>query len=173
MYSSTLSLTSALDRMGGQRHASAALPPGKKLSTSCIGGWVGPRAGLDRRGKSPHSTGIRSPDRPIRRESLSEYVILIAFPLQQWLHERASMLHYTYAFWTVQLEVFYSCSGRCANYKFYLYSGRYANDILCTYAGKYANYKFYTFPVNLLMTYTTHFPANNLFAYSTLFRHIC
>ena len=26
----------------------------------------------------------------------SEYVILIAFPLQQWFHERASMLRYTY-----------------------------------------------------------------------------
>ena len=26
----------------------------------------------------------------------SEYVILIAFPLQQWSHERASMLRYTY-----------------------------------------------------------------------------
>jgi hypothetical protein len=26
----------------------------------------------------------------------SEYVIRIAFPLQQWLHERASMLRYTY-----------------------------------------------------------------------------
>jgi hypothetical protein len=26
----------------------------------------------------------------------SEYVILIAFPRQQWLHERASMLRYTY-----------------------------------------------------------------------------
>jgi hypothetical protein len=26
----------------------------------------------------------------------SEYVILIAFPLQQWLRERASILHYTY-----------------------------------------------------------------------------
>ena len=26
----------------------------------------------------------------------SEYVILIPFPLQQWLHERASMLRYTY-----------------------------------------------------------------------------
>jgi len=26
----------------------------------------------------------------------SEYVILIAFPLQQWLHERTSLLHYTY-----------------------------------------------------------------------------
>ena len=25
-----------------------------------------------------------------------EYVILIAFPLQQWLRERASMLRYTY-----------------------------------------------------------------------------
>ena len=25
-----------------------------------------------------------------------EYVIHIAFPLQQWLHERATMLHYTY-----------------------------------------------------------------------------
>jgi hypothetical protein len=28
-YSSTLSLTSALDEVGGQRHAPAALPPGK------------------------------------------------------------------------------------------------------------------------------------------------
>jgi hypothetical protein len=29
MYSSTLPLTSALDGVGGQRHAQAALPPGK------------------------------------------------------------------------------------------------------------------------------------------------
>jgi hypothetical protein len=26
----------------------------------------------------------------------SEYIILIAFPRQQWLHKRASMLRYTY-----------------------------------------------------------------------------
>jgi hypothetical protein len=26
----------------------------------------------------------------------SQYVTLIAFPLQQWLHERASMVRYTY-----------------------------------------------------------------------------
>jgi hypothetical protein len=26
----------------------------------------------------------------------SEYVILVAFPLQQWLHERASVLRYTH-----------------------------------------------------------------------------
>jgi hypothetical protein len=28
--------------------------------------------------------------------TLSEHAILIAFPPQQWLHERASVLHYTY-----------------------------------------------------------------------------
>ena len=26
----------------------------------------------------------------------SQFVILIAFPLQQWLHDRASLLRYTY-----------------------------------------------------------------------------
>ena len=45
-YSSTLSLTSALDGVGGQRHAPAALPPGKRLGTPCTGGWVGRKAGL-------------------------------------------------------------------------------------------------------------------------------
>jgi hypothetical protein len=33
--------------VGGQRHAPAALPPGKRPGTHCIGGWVGSRAGLD------------------------------------------------------------------------------------------------------------------------------
>jgi hypothetical protein len=28
--------------------------------------------------------------------TLSKYVILMTFPLQQWLHKRASMLHYLY-----------------------------------------------------------------------------
>jgi hypothetical protein len=27
--------------VGGQRHASAALPPGKKTGTHCTGSWVG------------------------------------------------------------------------------------------------------------------------------------
>ena len=41
--------------VGGQLHAPAALPPGKRPGTHCIGGWVGPRAGLDECGKSrPH-----------------------------------------------------------------------------------------------------------------------
>ena len=69
MYSSTLSLTSALDGVGGQRHAPAALPPGKRPGTHCIGGLVGPRAGLDGCGKSHLPTGIRSPDLPARSEA--------------------------------------------------------------------------------------------------------
>jgi hypothetical protein len=34
-------------RVGGQLYAPATLPPGKRPGTHCIGGWVGPRAGLD------------------------------------------------------------------------------------------------------------------------------
>jgi hypothetical protein len=33
--------------VGGQIHAPAALPPGKRPVTHCTGGWVGPRADLD------------------------------------------------------------------------------------------------------------------------------
>jgi len=51
-YSSTLSLTSVLDGVGGQRHAPAVLPLGKRPSTHCIGGRVGSRAGLEGCGKS-------------------------------------------------------------------------------------------------------------------------
>ena len=36
----------------GQRHTPAALPPGKSPDTHCIGGWVGPRAGLEECGQS-------------------------------------------------------------------------------------------------------------------------
>ena len=50
MYSSTLSITSALDG-GGQRHAPATLPQ-EGAGTHRIGAWVAPRAGLDGCGKS-------------------------------------------------------------------------------------------------------------------------
>jgi hypothetical protein len=53
--------------MGGQRHAPAALTPGKKPGTHCVGGWVGPRAGLDGCGKSRHH---RDSIRPARSWSL-------------------------------------------------------------------------------------------------------
>jgi len=55
----------------GQRHAPAALDPQERTSTHCTGVRVGPRAGLDRCGKSrPPPTGIRSPDRSARSQSL-------------------------------------------------------------------------------------------------------
>jgi hypothetical protein len=47
--------------VGGQRHAPAALPPGKRPGTHCIGGWVGPRAGLDRCGKFRPPPGFDPP----------------------------------------------------------------------------------------------------------------
>jgi hypothetical protein len=54
-YSSTLSLTSALNGVGVQRYASTV---------------VGPRAGLHGCGKSRPTTGIRSPYCPSRSELL-------------------------------------------------------------------------------------------------------
>jgi hypothetical protein len=60
----------AVWRVGGQRHAPSALPPGKRHGTHCVGDWVGARHGLDGCGKSRPHTGIRSPDRPARSGSL-------------------------------------------------------------------------------------------------------
>jgi hypothetical protein len=46
------------------------LYPWERPGTHCIGGWLGPRAGLDRCGKSRSPIGIRSRDRPASSESL-------------------------------------------------------------------------------------------------------
>jgi len=69
-YSSTLSLTSALDGVDGQRHAPAALPPGK-TRYPLYRRLSGPqeRSGQLRK-VSPPPTGIWSPDRPARSELL-------------------------------------------------------------------------------------------------------
>ena len=54
-----------LDGVGGQRQAPSALPPERKSGTYCIGGWVGPRAGLDVYGQSsPYRDSIPGPSRP-------------------------------------------------------------------------------------------------------------
>ena len=51
--------------MSGQQHAQAALYARERSGTHFTGGWVGPGAGLDRRGKSrPHRDSI--PDRSAR-----------------------------------------------------------------------------------------------------------
>ena len=64
-YSSTPSLTSALDGVDGKRHTPTALPPEKRPGTHCIEGSVGPRSGLDGWGKSrPHRDSIPGPSSP-------------------------------------------------------------------------------------------------------------
>ena len=55
--------------MGGKRQAPALLPLGKRLSTHFTGGCVVLGVSMDGCGKS-HPTGIRSPDRAPRSESL-------------------------------------------------------------------------------------------------------
>ena len=69
MYSSILPSTSALDRVEGQRHAPAALPPGK-TRYPLYGRLGGPQGRSGRVRKISPTTGIRSPDRPARSESL-------------------------------------------------------------------------------------------------------
>jgi len=62
--SSTVSLTSAVQGVGGHCHDPAALLPGKRPCTHCIVGWVDPRAEY----LAPNE--IRSADRPARSKSL-------------------------------------------------------------------------------------------------------
>ena len=69
-YSSTFSLALALDGVGGQRHAPAALPPGK-TRYPLYRRLVGPQSLSGRVRKISPPIGIQSPDRPGRGESLS------------------------------------------------------------------------------------------------------
>jgi hypothetical protein len=68
-YRSTLSLTSELDGVGGQRHAQAVLPPGKArypfYRRQC-----GPQGRSGQMREISPPSRIRSPDRPARSESL-------------------------------------------------------------------------------------------------------
>jgi hypothetical protein len=49
----------------GQLHSPAALPTGNRPGTHCIGGWMGPRSGLDGCEKSrPHRDSIPGPSSP-------------------------------------------------------------------------------------------------------------
>jgi len=62
--------------VGSQRHALAALRPGKRPSTNRTRGCVVPRGGLDGWGKSrPTPSGIRSPDRSACSVSITYFNI--------------------------------------------------------------------------------------------------
>jgi hypothetical protein len=85
MYNSTLPSTSALDEVGSQRHDPAALPR-ERPSTQCIGGWVGPRAGLDGCGKSrSHRDSIPGPSSLYRvaiPTALSRSIVVLMYVLK-------------------------------------------------------------------------------------------
>jgi hypothetical protein len=51
-------MTTALEGVRGQHQAPAALYSRERPGTQCTGGWVGPRAGLDRRRKSRPPRGF-------------------------------------------------------------------------------------------------------------------
>jgi hypothetical protein len=64
-YSSTVSLTLAIDGVGAQRHAPVTLPPANMPGTHSTGGRVGPRAGLNGCAKSRHQReSIPGPSSP-------------------------------------------------------------------------------------------------------------
>ena len=80
MYSSTLPSTSTPDGVGGQRHASAALTPGKTRYPLY---WRlgGPQGRFGRVRKMSPPTGIRLPDLPARNESLYRLSYPLAVPI--------------------------------------------------------------------------------------------
>ena len=60
---STVSLTSALDRVVNATHR--PIYPWERPGTTCTGGWVDPRVGLDGCGKPrPHRDSILGPSSP-------------------------------------------------------------------------------------------------------------
>jgi len=62
----------------GQLHVQAAPYPRERPGTHCTGGWVGLRAGLDWCGRS-RPTGVRSPDRPARSQSIYIYIYVYIY----------------------------------------------------------------------------------------------
>jgi hypothetical protein len=68
----SLSLTSGQKGAGGQRHALAALPPGKKPDYQLYLRLAGPQGRSGRVWKISPSAGIPFPDRPIRHESCNK-----------------------------------------------------------------------------------------------------
>jgi hypothetical protein len=79
MCSYSLSLTSALDGVGGQRHDPTTLPPGMTRYT-LWGGWMCHIAGLDGCGESRPHTKMRSPDRPARSECYTHRTVPAHLP---------------------------------------------------------------------------------------------
>ena len=76
-----------------QHHAPAVIPPGKRHGTHCLGGWVGPRAGLDGWRKScRHRDSIPGPSSSYR---VAVYKLLACFK-----HESFFITFFTFIYYT-------------------------------------------------------------------------
>ena len=86
--------------LGGQRHAPAVLPL-ERPGTHCIGGWVGPRVGLDGCEKLA-PTGIRTHDHPVRSESL--YQLRHPGPVLLSVYHYQDNVNFGYHQWNVLVK---------------------------------------------------------------------
>jgi hypothetical protein len=77
-------MTTALEGVRGQRHAPAALYPRERAGTHCIGGWVGPRAGIDRFVKSRPPPAF---DPRTVQPVASRYTDYDTRPASSWMHK--------------------------------------------------------------------------------------
>jgi hypothetical protein len=75
-------------KVGVQRHAPAALPPGKITAIHCTGGWVGSRGPSGRVWKISPQPGFRFPDRPVRSDSLYGLIINLLKPIGYVTHQQ-------------------------------------------------------------------------------------
>ena len=72
-YSTTLSLTSSVEGVGGQRQASTVLTPEERRFSHCAGGWVSRWVGVQGCGKSLlHRVSIPGPFSPQRVDIRTE-----------------------------------------------------------------------------------------------------
>jgi hypothetical protein len=68
--------------VSGQLHVPAALPPGKdlRLGTHLVGGWMGPRTGLDALGKSKFFPLPGLELRPLGHRARSQSLYRLRYP---------------------------------------------------------------------------------------------
>jgi hypothetical protein len=79
--------------VGGQRHARPLYPPGKRRSTQCLGGLVGPKKSLDGCRKShPHRDSISGPSSPSYQQCQRQQF----FSLRAVSRDFTSLLHVTW-----------------------------------------------------------------------------
>ena len=94
----------------GQRHAPVALYTRIKPCTHCLGGWVGPRAGLDRCGKSrSNRDSVPGPDRAVRIQSVYRLSYPAHFKAQRYTYiPHATTLRNAALFYTNHLNNLYN-----------------------------------------------------------------